>query len=253
MNYALVGWGRMGQAIDSVAKDRGHQRIAVIDPELEGDGICNSLDAADLSGAEVAFEFTHPGAAESNVVGLLEAGVAVVCGTTGWNVGSEKLQQAAKTSKAGAVIAPNFSLGMNMFYAVVRDASRMVGAVGSYEPCIVETHHRGKRDAPSGTARELARLMSETGGWSVHVGDPDDRPIPSGTIHVASVRAGFEPGSHTVSFDGEHDSMHLTHHARGRGGFALGSVLAGEWVVGRRGVHAFDSVLDALLKEGGQR
>jgi 4-hydroxy-tetrahydrodipicolinate reductase len=241
----------MGRAIDRIADQRGHERVSIVDPDLDAANAHTGLDPEALRGVEVAFEFTHPGVAEANVATLLEAGVDVVCGTTGWDTASERIRRAAEGSRAGMVVAPNFSLGMNLFYTLVGDASRRIGAVGGYEPFLVETHHRGKRDAPSGTARNLARLMQETGGWDVHIGEPESDGLPTGTIHVASVRSGFEPGTHTVGFDGEHDVVSLRHRARGRGGFSLGAVLAGEWIVGRRGAHDFQEVLDDLLKKGG--
>jgi 4-hydroxy-tetrahydrodipicolinate reductase len=253
VKYALVGYGRMGRAIEQIADGRGHQRVSIIDPESSVKEAHATLSEEALRGVEIAFEFTRPGVAEANVAALLDAGVGVVSGTTGWDPGCDRIRRAAEGSRAGMVAAPNFSLGMNLFYTLVRDAGRMMGAVGGYEPFIVETHHRGKRDAPSGTARNLARLMQEMGGWPVHEGDPGGDGVASGTIHVASVRSGFEPGTHTVGFDGEHDVVSLRHRARGRGGFSLGAVLAGEWIVGRRGAHDFQEVLDDLLNKGERR
>jgi 4-hydroxy-tetrahydrodipicolinate reductase len=250
VRYALVGYGRMGRAIDGIAGGRGHERVSIIDPGLGADGAHSGIDDDALEDVEVAFEFTHPEAAEANVVALLEAGVAVVCGTTGWDANSERVGHAVEGSKAGVVVAPNFSPGMNLFYALVREASRMMGTIGGYEPFVVETHHRAKRDAPSGTARNLADIMQNAGGWDIHVGDPRGDALPRSTVHVASVRAGFEPGTHTVGFDGEHDVVSLRHRARGRGGFSLGAVLAAEWIVGRRGAHDFEEVLDDLLNKG---
>ena len=252
MRYALVGYGRMGRAIDEVAAASGHVRVVVIDPESSDEGVRRTIEPRALDGVDVAFEFTHPGAAESNVAVLLDANVAVVCGTTGWDTSGPVVSAAAQDSEAGAVIAPNFSVGMNLFYALVRESSRMFGAVGGYEPIVFENHHRGKRDAPSGTATRLAHIMQEETDWGVHVGNPDNALAP-GMIHVASVRSGSEPGTHTVGFDGEHDVVSLTHRARGRGGFASGAVVAAEWIVGRRGLHGFDAVLEDLLKKGGGR
>lgn len=250
MRYALIGYGRMGRAIDEAATAAGHGRVVAIDPESRDDAVRPAIEPGLLTGVDVAFEFTHPGAAESNVAALLDHGVAVVCGTTGWDAAGDAVRAAAERSEAGAVIAPNFSVGMNLFYSLVRESSRMFGAVGGYEPVVVEDHHRGKRDAPSGTATRLADIMREETDWRTHAGNPQGALAP-GTIHVASVRSGFEPGTHTVGFDGAHEVVSLTHRARGRGGFAHGAVLAGEWIVGRRGVHGFDAVLEDLLKKGG--
>ena len=252
MRYALIGFGRMGRAIDEAATAAGHVRVVAVDPASGDEGVLSAWTPERLEGVDVAFEFTHPRAAEGNVVALLEAGVAVVCGTTGWRAGDEALRSAAERSGVGAVIAANFSVGLNLFYSLVREGSRRFGAVGGYEPVVVEEHHRGKRDAPSGTATRLVDIMQQESAWRVHSGNPDGA-LPPGTIHVVSVRSGHEPGTHRVGFDGAHDVVTLTHRARGRGGFARGAVLAAEWVVGRRGIYGFDDVLADLAEKGGGR
>jgi 4-hydroxy-tetrahydrodipicolinate reductase len=253
VKFALVGYGRMGRAIEEVARDRGHELVAIVDPEAgaERGGVRRSgID--DLVPATMAFEFTRASSAESNVIALLESGVGVVCGTTGWTAANAVLRQAAEAAEVGVVVAPNFSVGMNLFYAVVREAARLAGATALYEPYLVETHHRGKLDAPSGTAVRLAELVraSAPSYSSIQVGCPTEGPVGSGTIHVTSVRSGHEPGRHTVGFDGVHDSITLTHAARGRGGFALGAVLAAEWIAGRQGLHGFDEVVRDLVERG---
>lgn len=252
MQFGLVGYGRMGRAIEQVARERGHELVAVVDPEAEQSE--RRAELSDLGPATVAFEFTSPSVAEANVIALLRSGVAVVCGTTGWTTASAAVREAAAGSSAGAVMAPNFSVGMNLFYELVRQAARLAGASGLYEPFVVENHHRGKLDAPSGTAIRLAELIRETAPsyGSIQVGCPTEGAVGRGTIHVSSVRSGHEPGTHRVGFDGVHDSISLTHAVRGRGGFALGAVLAAEWVAGRTGLHGFDEVVRDLI-EGGDR
>lgn len=247
MNYAIVGFGRMGRAVDEQATARGHARKAIVDPAGTGGGTLSSIDAADLGGVDVAFEFTLPASAEENVLALLRRGVPVVCGTTGWRP-SAAAEQAMRESAAGIIVAPNFSVGMNLFYRVVREAARLYGAAGLHQAYILEAHHRGKKDVPSGTARRLAAILLESDPrlQAVHEGNPPE-PLPDGTLHVASVRAGSEPGSHTVGFDGEFDRITLTHGARSRAGFALGAVLAAEWIANRPGLHGFDEVLEAMV------
>jgi len=229
VKFAVVGYGKMGRAIDDVARARGHRRVAVVDRS-------GSLARARLGGADVAFEFTEPSAARAHVLTLLERGVSVVCGTTGWESDAAELGKAARRGRAGAIVAPNFSVGVNLFYAVVREAAERYLRAGGYDPWIAEWHHKAKRDAPSGTARRLAAIVRE-----------EDVP-------VASVRAGHEPGRHAVGFDGVHDAVVLTHEARGREAFAEGAVLAAEWLDGRKGLHDFDAVLSDLVKgRGGRR
>lgn len=247
MRFALVGYGRMGREIEAQAVRRGHRPVRIVDPVASGSLVRRRLDRRALRGVEVAFEFTAPDQAEANVIALLDAGVAVVSGTTGWQPG-KAVRAALRAGGAAAVIAPNFSVGMNLFYQVVREAAVRFGASGLYDAFVVESHHRGKLDAPSGTARKLATLLTECDPRyaSVQAGNPSGA-LAADAVHVASVRAGFEPGTHVVGYDGEYDVITLQHRARGRAAFALGAVLAGEWVRGRRGLHGFDPVLRELL------
>jgi len=255
LKFALIGYGRMGRAIEATARDRGHDLVAIVDPAAEGRRVRRRFDPRALGGAAVAFEFTKPSTAESNVIRLLEADVAVVCGTTGWTPGSAELKRAVRGSKAGAIVAPNFSVGMNLFYLAVGEAARVAGRSGLYDAFVLETHHRGKVDAPSGTAARLASIVQDAAPTysTTEFGCPDEGAVSPGAVHVASVRAGHEPGTHTVGFDGPFDQITLTHRGRGRGGLALGAVLAGEWIGKRRGLHGFDRVLKDYLGKGGRR
>ncbi len=254
MRYAIVGYGRMGRSIEAVAAGRGHQLVAVVTPGAGARRRAPRIDANALRGAEVAFEFTAPASAEKNVVALLAAGVAVVSGTTGWDPASRTVARALERFHGALLVAPSFSLGMNLFFRVVSGCARAVGRSGLYDPFIVECHHRGKADAPSGTARRLAALVLEADPRPLAVleGTPRGRLAP-GTVHVASVRAGHEPGTHTVGFDGEHDVITLTHRSRGRSGLALGAVLAGEWLRRRSGRRTFEEVLGDLIRPTGRR
>jgi len=249
MRYALVGYGRMGRAIESAAAGRGHELVGVVDPGVGDRPGVPRLDARALRGAEVAFEFTAPGAAEENVLALLALRVAVVCGTTGWDPSSRRVARALERFRGALLVAPNFSLGMSVFVRVVSDCARALGRLGGYDPFVVECHHRGKADAPSGTARRLAEAVREGSPRPLAVceGNPRGRVAP-GAIHLASVRAGHEPGVHTVGFDGEHDVITLTHRSRGRSALALGAVLAGEWLRGRSGRRTFEEVVGELVR-----
>ena len=232
MNVVICGYGKMGRAIADAANARGHHVASIIDPTAEVPRVFRAIDARAVAGADVALEFTTPEVAESNVCALLEAGVPVVCGSTGWDGPTPRVERAVKDSGLAAVIAPNFSLGVNLFYAIVAHAAGALLATGQYDPWIVESHHRAKADAPSGTAKRLATLLAPA------------------NVPIASVRAGHEPGRHTVGFDGEHDEITLSHRARGRSGFASGAVLAAEWVRGRNGIFGFDAVIADLITSG---
>lgn len=227
MRVALVGCGRMGKAIGNAAVARGHEVVArvVRGPAVEVAEAC--------AGTDVAFEFTEPAAAEANVAALVGRGVSTVCGTTGWTPGPE-LSTLAEKRGAGLIVAPNFSLGVQMFYRLVGEAARCAGKLRRYDAWVHERHHRAKRDAPSGTARRLADLL---------------RPAFPELAEPTATRAGHEPGLHTVGLDGPEDAIELTHAARGREGFAVGAVVAAEWLVGRSGVFSFEQVVEALLSD----
>jgi 4-hydroxy-tetrahydrodipicolinate reductase len=246
----------MGREVERVARERGHRLAAIVDPGARGPGGFRALPARGLGKVDVAFEFTRPESAEENVLALLARNVAVVSGTTGWEPTSAALRSAIRRSRAGAVVAPNFSLGMALFYRVAAEAARLYLTIPGYDPYVVEAHHRGKVDAPSGTARRLAGIVARAGGKrrGVREGAPSP-PLAPGDVHVVSVRAGSEAGEHTVGFDGEHDVIALRHRSRGRGALALGAVLAAEWIEGRRGLHGFEEVVDALVRDakGGRR
>ena len=228
MKVAIVGNGKMGVEIARVAASRGHEVVATLD---RGD----ALDAA--RGAEVAFEFTEPAAAAANVEALLRLGLHVVCGTTGWDPTKAGVDALAREAGRGAIVAPNFSVGVNLFFEIAAEAARRLSGTGLYDPWLFETHHRFKLDAPSGTAKKLAAIVDGFGGRKTD---------------VAAARAGHEPGHHTVGFEGEHDAITLTHRARSRAGFAAGAVLAAEWLPGKVGLRAFDEVLADLVKGGGR-
>jgi 4-hydroxy-tetrahydrodipicolinate reductase len=221
--------------------------VAVVDPVTGGQRAHSAIEQETLAGAEVAFEFTSGDVAEANITELLGLGISVVSGTTGWNQ-TAALEDEARNGSAAAVLAPNFSVGMNLFYRLVREAGRLYGAAGLHEPYIFEAHHRGKGDAPSGTARQLSGILLDVDKrlQRVQEGNPEGK-LPDGTLHVASLRAGSEPGAHTVGFDGEFDRITLSHAARSRAGFALGAVLAAEWLPGKCGLFTFEDVLRDLI------
>jgi 4-hydroxy-tetrahydrodipicolinate reductase len=220
---ALIGMGRMGRVVRQLADERGW-RIAA-----ERGGADAPLRPGDLDGADVAIEFTEPGSAVANIMACLAARCPVVCGTTGWDDQLPAVVEAA-TRAGGAVLHDaNFSVGAHIFRAVAAAAVRAVRAVGGYETAVIEVHHSGKRDAPSGTARRLVEAFG------------DGAPVP-----ITSVRVGAVPGTHTVLCDGAFDSLQLEHLVRDRRVFADGALVAAAWLVGRRGVFTMDDVVGGV-------
>lgn len=249
MNYGLVGYGKMGRAVDEQARERGHRAVGLVDGPGDLGGRVTAAQERELREAEVVFEFTAPASAEANLIWLLSRGISVVCGTTGF-VPGKRVVEALESGEAGLLLAPNFSVGVNLFFRAVAEAARLYAGTGLHQPFVVESHHRGKLDAPSGTAVRLAEIVvgadSRLSGF--HAGNFEGQAADD-ELQVASIRVGSEPGSHTVGFDGPHDRISLTHSSRSRTGFALGAVLAGEWLADgpRIGWREFDEVLSEIL------
>jgi 4-hydroxy-tetrahydrodipicolinate reductase len=228
IKLALLGYGKMGKAIAQLAPERGFQvQLALeIDENQSGSGIT----AENFKGIEVAIDFTTPGAVVENIRRVASLGVNMVVGTTGWNDKLDEVRGIVERGGVGMVFAPNFSIGVQLFYRLARAAAEQFARFPIYEPYLTEAHHKTKRDAPSGTALELKRQAQPAFG---------SREIP-----VASIRAGFIPGVHELGFDSEADTVIVRHTARSRRGFAEGALYAARWVCGRKGLFAFGDILE---------
>jgi len=227
MKIAIVGYGKMGKMIEGVAASRGHEVIARfdIDNNQRGEG----LTAESLKGVEVAIEFSTPDTAVENIKRLVALRVPTVVGTTGWYDHLDEVKRSVAEHGGALVYGANFSIGMNLFFRIVRDAAAFFAHHDQYDPFLIEAHHKFKKDAPSGTALVLERLMRESYGERA----PE----------AVAIRAGYIPGTHEAGFDSEADTITLTHTARSREGFAEGAVLAAEKIAGRRGVYEFSELL----------
>lgn len=230
MKIALIGDGAMGRLIRLIAEKRNHQIFVTID---ESDAALDDAALAmKLRGADVAIDFTVAAAVERNVRACMLAGVPLVEGTTGWNENLSAIKSIVAESQGAFVYGANFSVGVNLFYRVVDAAAALFSRFEEYEAFVEERHHSRKKDAPSGTALKLKEIVS------THYRDE---------FSIAATRAGHIPGTHTVGFDGEPDTIELIHTARSREGFAKGAVLAAEWIVGRTGFYEFPQVMDDIL------
>ena len=248
MKLALVGYGKMGRTVESVALESGHEVVARIDPTL-GTG---DIDAETLGGADVAIEFTAPGVAVDNITALAAAGVDAVVGTTGWHERLDEATAAVNSAGTGMVHAANFSLGINLFFRLARVAAKMADTLDEYDVHIRETHHRHKIDHPSGTAVTLADILIEElarkESWSAAL--PDGEPQPQ-VLYVASERVGETAGSHLLGLEGPDDRIELRHEARTRAGFARGAIAAAEWIQGKSGVFTLDDMLAETFTSSG--
>lgn len=233
MKLALIGYGAMGQLVAQLAKAAGAE-IGLTVASPKGQESVAELAQA-LRGHDAAIDFSVSSAVLRNIEACALARVPLAEGTTGWQDQEADARRIIQQHDGALVYGANFSVGVNVFYRIVSQAARLMGGLDQYDAFIVEEHHSRKRDAPSGTAIKLKRLLAEH---------------RKAEIPVASVRAGHIPGTHLVGFDSAADQITLTHLARSREGFAQGALLAAGWIVGRRGVFEFSEVIDEILKQG---
>jgi 4-hydroxy-tetrahydrodipicolinate reductase len=234
MKIALIGFGKMGRQIESVAREQGDVIARVFDSK-------HPVTAEALSDADVCIEFSTPDAVLRNIRAAAEARHDIVVGTTGWDQHLGEIRTAVKES--GLLYSSNFSLGMNIFFRVVKRAAELMNRAPDYDPYIQEIHHRQKVDSPSGTALSLARVLlgAIDRKKEILTGLPNGK-IDPGMLHVSSTRAGVIAGTHTVAFDSDADLIELRHMAKSRRGFALGALTAARWLRGRKGVYTMDDV-----------
>lgn len=231
MKVALVGYGKMGRAVEEIAALKGMEVVDRFTRQrpLRADDATRGA----LSGVAALVDFSVPDAVVDTARAAAELELPLVIGTTGWQDRLDEVREVVEGSGIGAVRAANFSLGVNVLYRVAEQAAKILSALGGYDPFIFDWHHRFKLDSPSGTALELQRRMAR------HYGE---REIP-----ITCQRAGYIPSMHAVGFDSAADTIHLEHRARGRQGLAEGALLAAQWIAGRSGFHDFQTVLDDLL------
>ena len=263
MDVILVGYGRMGREIERVLVDRGHRCVARVDPRADG-ADARSLDEIQGAGgnaggtparkpADCAIEFAHSEGVVDNARWYGAHGIPAVVGTTGWEAERESVRRIVEEAGSGYLWGANFSVGANLFFALVEAAGVLLHRFEDYDAMMLETHHRHKKDSPSGTALEAARRLLEVyRRKSDIVTDALQRPIEPHELHVASVRGGSVPGIHELTFDSPFDSITIRHSARTRAGFALGSVLATEWLAGRSGFFSVDDFFADRLKGQGE-
>jgi 4-hydroxy-tetrahydrodipicolinate reductase len=225
---ALLGYGKMGKTLAQLAPQRGFEVRLVMD--LDVNAKSHGITREKFKDVDVCIDFTTPDAVVENVHRVAALGVNLVVGTTGWQKHQAEIRKVVEQAGVGMVYAANFSIGVNLFYRLARAAAEIFAPFPMYDPFLTESHHKMKKDAPSGTALEICRQIQP---YLV------DRDIPT-----ASVRAGYIPGTHELGFDSEADTVVLSHTARGRQGFAEGALYAARWVVGKKGFYSFSEVLE---------
>lgn len=235
MKIALLGYGKMGKVIEKIALERGHEIVFKKSRESNFDGLEN---------ADVVIEFSIPSAAVENISASLNKEIPVVSGTTGWLENYNEIENLCIQKKAGFIYASNFSLGVNIFFELNDYLAKMMSKFSQYKIEMQEIHHTQKLDAPSGTAISLADSIisnSNYNKWTLE--NPE-----SNELLINAQRTENVPGTHSVFYNSEVDSIEIKHTANNREGFALGAVLAAEWIVGKKGVFSMKDVLG--LNEG---
>lgn len=234
MKIALIGYGKMGKTIEKMALGRGHEVVLKIDVDNE--------DAFDrLAEADVAIEFTRPESAVDNITAAIKAGVPVVSGTTGWLDRMEEVRTLCEEKKGAFFYASNFSVGVNIFFALNRYLAKMMADQPQYDIEMEEIHHTQKLDSPSGTAITLAQgMLDEISRKKFWVNEKNDDPE---ALPIVSKRIDPTPGAHEINYHSEIDSITIRHTAHSRAGFAAGALMAAEWVIGKQGVFGMEDML----------
>ncbi|WP_020607312.1 4-hydroxy-tetrahydrodipicolinate reductase [Spirosoma spitsbergense] len=242
MNILLLGYGKMGRAIEQVALEREHQIAGRINEDNYTD-----LENLEPDDVDVVIEFSSPESAVDNISYCLKRGWPIVCGTTGWLSHRAEVEALCHETKGAFFYASNYSIGVNLFFRLNKTLARFMRNYPSYHVSMTEIHHTEKKDAPSGTAITLAEgileqlpakhrwVSNETGSSPENAGDD--------TIEIESLREGNVPGTHTIRYESDVDRIEITHQAHSRQGFAIGAVVAAEWLAGKEGVFGMDDLL----------
>ena len=231
MKIALLGYGKMGKVIERIALERGHEIVLKKDENNTYDGLVN---------ADVAIDFSVPMAAVENISSCFQANVPVVSGTTGWLERYDEIIALCNEKKGGFISSSNFSLGVNLFFELNDYLAKIMAPYNSYSVAMEEIHHTQKLDAPSGTAISLANGVIENSNYTKWI---LEKPAAN-EIQIEALRVEDVPGTHTVTYNSNVDSIEIKHTAHNREGFALGAVIAAEWLAGKQGVFTMKDVLN---------
>jgi 4-hydroxy-tetrahydrodipicolinate reductase len=251
MKIALLGYGKMGRIIEKIAIDRKHEIVLKIDYDNQ-----HELTAENLQKADAVIEFSTPATVLGNILSCFDAGVPVVVGTTGWYDELEEVKLRCEQDNNSLIYATNFSIGVNIFFHVNRVLAKLMNNYPYYDVQVEEIHHTQKLDSPSGTAITIAEgiienLDSKNDWVNVLTADGAETAgdnIKSDQLLIESFRIDSVPGTHTVIYDSEVDSIEFKHTAYNRNGFALGAVMAAEWIQDKKGFHSVQDMFDFSTK-----
>jgi 4-hydroxy-tetrahydrodipicolinate reductase len=244
MNIAIIGFGSMGIKIKEIAENRGHYMSVTIDPVNES-ATYKNINEADLKDVDLVIDFSTAKAVLENVKACASFKKNIIIGTTGWYDLMPEIEKIAKENNIGVMWSANFSIGVNMYFKIIEKAAELANLYDEYDIWGNELHHNNKADSPSGTAKEISKILLENiKRKSEVVYDKLDRKINPNEIHFSSTRGGAINFSHTIAFDSPSDTITLIHSARDRGGYALGAVKVAEWMKGKVGFYNMNDFLN---------
>ena len=237
MNIALIGYGKMGKAIEKIAIEKGHQITAIVDSK-------NPIELLKINNIDVAIEFTRPELASKHMVYCLEIGLPIVVGTTAWKEDLPAITDMVNKQNGSLVHASNFSIGVNLFFEMNKKLAKIMEAHPAYKLEMTEIHHTQKLDKPSGTAVTLAEEIIEQNinykHWRLA---EDNKLVNENEFFIHALREENVPGTHLISYESQIDSIHFEHIAHTRDGFALGAIVAAEWLQNKKGIFTMKDVL----------
>ena len=247
-NIALIGYGKMGKIIKQLAEQKGHTIKAIIDPNCEN--TFKEINEESLKDVDVCIDFTHPNVVLENIKKVAAAGKNMVIGTTGWYAKMDEVRKIVEKNKIGLIWSGNFSLGVNAFFRIVESAASVFSNMKDYDVMVHEIHHNQKADSPSGTAAMIGKIiLKNMPRKNKIVAEKLDRKIEPNELHISSTRVGTVPGTHSVIFDSQADTIELKHTARTREGFASGAVMAAEFIIGKKGFYGIEDLMNEMIQE----
>lgn len=243
---AIIGYGQMGQLIEKLALKNNCQVATIIDPKLDSE-----ISEESLANVDVCINFTVPDVVLTNIDKISQLKKNIVLGTTGWSDKKEIIKKIVLKNDIGLIYAFNFSLGMNLFYSIIDNSTKLMNKVSEYDIWGLEMHHNKKIDSPSGTAKILSEIVIKNTQNKSHTQyDRLNRKIKQHEFHFGSIRAGNIPGTHLIGFDSVADTIEIKHIARNREGLAIGALKAANWIKGKKGFHDFKKVFSEIINKG---
>jgi 4-hydroxy-tetrahydrodipicolinate reductase len=237
MNIALIGYGKMGKAIEKIAIEKGHKITAIVDSK-------NPIELMNINNIDVAIEFTRPELARKHMVFCLEKGLPIVVGTTAWKEDLPAITELVNKQNGSLVHASNFSIGVNLFFEMNKKLAKIMEAHPAYKLEMTEIHHTQKLDKPSGTAVTLAEeIIEQNTNYNHWRLAEDDVLVNENEFFIHALREENVPGTHLISYESQIDSIHFEHIAHTRDGFALGAIVAAEWLQNKKGIFTMKDVL----------